>query len=145
MYSGGVEFFILGIVILWLLVLSVFIFRVNGFLNKLFPKTGRNFKDRLEEVLSEVGSLEEFKKDSMKNISKVALRRFNPYHDTGGDQSFVLALLDSFGDGVVISSLHSRTNTRVFGKKVVRGKEDRVSFSQEEAEVVKDALRVRSE
>jgi hypothetical protein len=41
----------------------------------------------------------------------------------------------------VISSLHSRTSTRVFGKKVVGGKEDRVSFSEEEKEVIKEAMR----
>ena len=36
------------------------------------------------------------------------LVRFNPFEDTGGNQSFALALLDAHGDGFVISSLHAR-------------------------------------
>lgn len=140
MYSGGVEFFILGVLVIWVLGLTFLVLRVNGFLNKLFPKNGRDFKDKLEEVLKEVGELEEFKLKSLDNISRVTLRRFNPYQDTGGDQSFVLALLNEKGDGVVLSSLHSRAATRVFGKKVMGGRQDKVSFSKEEAEVVKEAM-----
>ena len=42
--------------------------------------------------------------------------RFNPFRDAGGDQSFAVALTDQDGNGVVISSLHSRDVTRVYGK-----------------------------
>ena len=51
---------------------------------------------------------------SQRTIQKVAVIRYNPFADTGGDQSFAIALLDSLGNGVVVSSLHSRTDTRVF-------------------------------
>ncbi len=75
-----------------------------------------------------------------KSIQKMALHRYNPYHDTGGDQSFSLALLDAVGDGVVITSLHSRAGTRVFAKKVTQGKEDESRFSGEERQVIEQAL-----
>ena len=42
--------------------------------------------------------------------------RFNPFRETGGAQSFALAIVDGHGNGVVLSSLHSRENTRVYAK-----------------------------
>lgn len=52
-------------------------------------------------------------------VSHVGLVRFSPFHDTGGDQSFSLALLDGKGDGVVISALHSRQDHKLYAKPVV--------------------------
>jgi hypothetical protein len=72
------------------------------------------------------------------HFSKVGLVRFNPFPDTGGNQSFALALLDESDDGVVISSLHSRTGTRIYGKSVTGGKAD-TSLSTEEQEAVDEA------
>jgi hypothetical protein len=72
------------------------------------------------------------------HFAKVGLVRFNPFPDTGGNQSFALALLDESDDGVVISSLHSRTGTRIYGKAVAGGKAD-TSLSTEEQEAVDEA------
>ena len=65
--------------------------------------------------------------------------RYNPFADTGGDQSFAIALLDSLGNGVVLSSLHSRTDTRVFAKPVQSGR-SRYQLSDEEQDAIKKAL-----
>jgi Protein of unknown function (DUF4446) len=72
------------------------------------------------------------------HFAKVGLVRFNPFPDTGGNQSFALALLDESDDGVVISSLHSRTGTRIYGKAVAAGKAE-TSLSAEEQEAVDEA------
>jgi hypothetical protein len=72
------------------------------------------------------------------HFSKVGLIRFNPFPDTGGNQSFALALLDESDDGVVVSSLHSRTGTRIYGKSVTGGRAD-TSLSTEEQEAVDEA------
>ena len=50
------------------------------------------------------------------HVQHVGFLRFNPFRDTGGDQSFALALADGAGNGVVLSSLHSRDVTRVYAK-----------------------------
>ena len=42
-------------------------------------------------------------------VPAVGLVRFNPFEETGGNQSFALALLDADGDGWVLSSLHARS------------------------------------
>ena len=72
----------------------------------------------------------------------MGLVRFNPFEDTGGNQSFALALLDAHGDGVVVSSLHARTLTRVYGKAVAGGKSE-AALSDEESEALRQALASR--
>lgn len=54
-------------------------------------------------------------------VQKVGFLRFNPFQDTGGDNSFVLALLDQEHNGVVVSSLYSRDGTRIYAKKIELG------------------------
>jgi len=76
---------------------------------------------------------------SQRTIQKVAVIRYNPFSDTGGDQSFAIALLDSLGNGVVLSSLHSRTDTRVFAKPVQSGR-SKFQLSDEEQDAIKKAL-----
>ncbi len=49
-------------------------------------------------------------------IQGVGIVRFRAFADTGGDQSFALALVDGGGNGVVISALYGRDETRVYGK-----------------------------
>ena len=72
------------------------------------------------------------------HFAKEGLVRFNPFPDTGGNQSFALALLDESDDGIVISSLHSRTGTRIYAKAVAGGKAD-TSLSAEEQEAIDTA------
>ena len=72
-------------------------------------------------------------------LARVGLVRFNPFEDTGGNQSFALAVLDPTGDGYVVSSLHSRNGTRVYGKAIVAGKAE-TQLSTEEEEALRQAL-----
>jgi len=73
-------------------------------------------------------------------IRNVGLVRFSPFHDTGGDQSFALALLDSQGDGVVVTALHSRSDSRLYAKPVERGA-SHYSLTPEEREAMDRALK----
>jgi hypothetical protein len=72
-------------------------------------------------------------------IQRVGLVRFNPFEDTGGNQSFALALIDAAGDGFVVSSLHARSGTRLYAKTVAAGRSD-AALSAEEAEALRQAL-----
>jgi len=74
-----------------------------------------------------------------RSIQRVGLVRFNPFEDTGGNQSFALALLDSTGTGFIVSSLHSRTGTRVYAKAITEGRSD-AALSDEEGEALRLAL-----
>ncbi len=73
------------------------------------------------------------------SIHKVGFMRFNPFQDTGGDQSFTLVLLDSEASGVVLSSLYTREGVRVYAKNVVRGT-SRHPLTEEERRVVEEAM-----
>lgn len=74
-----------------------------------------------------------------RSIQRVGLVRFNPFEDTGGNQSFALALTDATGSGFVVSSLHSRTGTRVYAKSVTGGRSDG-ALSEEETAALRLAL-----
>jgi len=96
--------------------------------------------DSLSERVDALNKLHHELEDlSQRTIQKVAVIRYNPFSDTGGDQSFAIALLDSRGNGVVLSSLHSRTDTRVFAKSVQSGR-SKYQLSDEEQDAIKKAL-----
>jgi hypothetical protein len=90
-----------------------------------------------------MGQIESFHADiegrTRRSIQHIGLVRFNPFEDTGSDQSFAIALLDDARDGVVISSLHGRSNTRVFAKPVSAGASQH-ALSDEESQAIRLAL-----
>lgn len=79
--------------------------------------------------------------DSQFYIQKIGLVRFNPFNDTGGDQSFILALIDEKDSGVVISGLHTRNGTRWYAKQVHEGKGMGHELSADEAKAIKIAAK----
>jgi hypothetical protein len=78
-------------------------------------------------------------RDLLGAFSRVGLVRFNPFEDTGGNQSFALAMLDGSGNGFVVSSLHARAGTRLYAKAVAGGTSDS-ALSDEEAEALRQAM-----
>lgn len=76
-------------------------------------------------------------------VQHVGVVRFNPFADKGGDQSFVLAILDDHADGVVVSSLHGRTDTRVYAKPIVGG-QSTYTLTAEEKEAIARAMKPRA-
>jgi hypothetical protein len=72
------------------------------------------------------------------HLQRVGFLRFNPFRDAGGDQSFAVAVTDQDGNGVVISSLHSRDVTRVYGKPLA-GWTSPYPLTEEEGQAIKKA------
>ena len=151
------EFFILVSSLIWLLVLTFLFIRFYFYYSKLIRK-GK--KESVLELLEEVIRAEEnnkraldqlklsydkLEKSALSHIQKVGLIRFNPFKDTGGDQSFILALVDAENTGVVISSLHTRTGTRWYAKGIVRGKGVEHELSREEEKALAGAKFLSSE
>jgi hypothetical protein len=83
-------------------------------------------------------ALRDLEQSLRRSVQRVGVVRFNPFPDTGGDQSFAIALLDGHGDGVVLSSLHARADTRVFAKQVRAGRSEH-TLSEEEQEAIRRA------
>jgi hypothetical protein len=53
-------------------------------------------------------------------VSRVGTVRYDAFEDMGGRLSFSSALLDERGDGVVVTAINGRTDTRVYAKPVRR-------------------------
>jgi hypothetical protein len=98
--------------------------------------------DRVRQVVRDVESVSarttSVERSLVGAFSRVGLVRFNPFEDTGGNQSFALALLDGNGDGFVVSSLHARAGTRLYAKSVAAGASDS-ALSAEETEALRQA------
>jgi hypothetical protein len=72
-------------------------------------------------------------------VQHFGLVRYDAYGDVSGQQSFSLALLDADRNGVVISGLFSRSDSRCYGKAVVAGSAEQ-SLTDEEQNALDLAL-----
>ena len=73
-------------------------------------------------------------------LSRWSLVRFNPFGDTGGSHSFVICLLDTLKNGILLTSLHGRGITRFYAKKVAGGKAEQ-DLSGEERQALNQAIK----
>ena len=78
--------------------------------------------------------------DVARSLRHVAVVRYDAFGDMGGRLSFSAAILDDAGDGLVISAIHGRTETRTYAKGVRGGSSDQ-PLSPEEEQAIRFALR----
>jgi hypothetical protein len=98
----------------------------------------RQVRDAVRRV-SELDELtQRLEQNGRQHIQRVGFQRYNPFRDAGGDQSFVIALADEDGDGVVVSSLHSRDVTRVYAKPLLAW-ESAYQLTDEELQAIQQA------
>ena len=72
-------------------------------------------------------------------VQHVGVVRFDAFEDMGGRLSFSAALLDDHGDGVVITSINGRQDTRCYAKHVQNGTSIH-NLSDEEEQAIREAL-----
>jgi hypothetical protein len=144
-----------GIVILVLIVINAFLigyfYRTNKKIDTLLEGGKiKSFKDifmsqkerntdlegEIKDAFLKIKNLEDICK---RTIQKTGIVRFNPFNEMGGNQSFVIALLDDKNNGFVISSLFVKEGNRVYAKAVNNGKSDH-SLSKEEVEAINKAV-----
>lgn len=135
----------------WLAMLQRSEARVRSRLRRILSDNGAAGLDeildgqatRIEQLSSRLDALNalerELEASSRLALQKVGVIRFNPFQDSGGDQSFAIALLDQGGTGLVVSSLHGRAETRIFAKQVTNG-HSKHSLSDEEQQAIRAAL-----
>ena len=150
-----VLFIICVLLAAWLVALTIFALRLSAHYNHLIKDASkRSLQSVLENLMAQQDAT---KKDiailkstcdtiiaeGKLHIQKIGLLRFNPFKDTGGDQSFILALVDGNDTGVVISGLYSRSGTRWYAKKIASGKGLEHELSDEEKQAVKEAKQLK--
>jgi Protein of unknown function (DUF4446) len=72
-------------------------------------------------------------------LRRVGLQRFDAYDGAEGLQSTALALLDSSGDGVVVSAIQDSESARVYIKRVRAGAASDIELGPEEQAAVDSA------
>lgn len=154
-----------GILIVGLLSLIPYVFIIllnqqlrrfkNAYLALQTFVSGNSLDQLLHQYLEEVKKIRESLEKSDQRLEKVEqklrasvdraeLIRFNAFENMGSDLSFALALLNQEGNGVVLSSINNRDESRVYAKPIVAGTST-YHLSEEEKQVIakaKDTVRV---
>lgn len=91
---------------------------------------------RLDALEAEVRSV---RGDLAQALRHVAVVRYDAFGDMGGRMSFSAAIVDDMGDGMVISSIHARGESRTYAKGIVGG-DSEVVLTPEERQAL-DAAR----
>jgi hypothetical protein len=113
--------------------------RADERLEVLVEAHGRGLA-RLEKAMRQLATGEKRLAERMKLVVQhVGVVRFDAFEDMGGRLSFSAALLDDRGDGVVITSINGRQDTRCYAKQV-RGGTSIHNLSEEEEQAIREAL-----
>ena len=142
---------ILGLVfVAWNMVLTFYLIKIKKKNEIFFDSDQKNVYELLESVVVDnkkfnkrsekvEQGLDEIAKVTKRSFQKIAVVRYNPFRDTGGDMSFSLALLNLEGSGIVITSIHGRGADRVYAKSIEKGKSQH-NLSAEEIEAINKAI-----
>ena len=95
----------------------------------------KGLQDKLGVLSS---NLDRLAKQQILCLQRVGFVRFDAFDDVGGEQSFALALLDGNGSGLVLSSIYSRRESRIYAKQVSAGNASH-TLSREEEEAIRQA------
>ncbi len=134
-------------IVLWLQLNSLkkkFSILTGGKQDKNLTELIRELKQTLDTCKSDMSQtrdlLAKFERENTKHIQKIGLVRFQGFKDTGGDQSFSLALLDKEDNGLMITSLAGRDFIRVTAKELEKGQPKEHKLTEEEIKAVKKAV-----
>ncbi len=142
---------IAAVLIVWLGVLTVLLLRTVSHYNKLTSgvssKTMQavlsSMLQKQEATTKDIETLQKairyVEADGKLHLQRVGVVRFNPFSDTGGSQSFTIAILDGKDNGIIMTSLYARTGNRWYIKHIKAGLCEDVELSKEEESAIKKA------
>lgn len=128
-----------------------FIFDMRKKMKRFLGETGMSMEENITQDLMRRTARLEAKSEELDpridllekiatvSIQKISFVRFNPFQDTGGDNSFILVLLDRTNTGIILSSLYTREGIRLYAKSIEAGKYKHV-LSAEEKKVLEDTI-----
>lgn len=131
MYNMNFDIYIVAGVAVIILLLLFWIIRLEIKLRKLLRGKAGSLDDTISEMRNNIEYLKKYSEGATKHFGTIDAKmkktisgnetvRFNPWKGdgSGSNQSFATALVNSEGDGVVLSSLYSRDHISVFSKPV---------------------------
>ncbi len=93
--------------------------------------TGDDLPEDVQGLRQEVAALRDEARDALRHLAVV---RYDAFGDMGGHLSWSLALVDDGGHGVVVTSIHGRSEARTYAKSVAAWTcEQQLSPEEEEA------------
>jgi hypothetical protein len=87
------------------------------------------------ELAQQAARVEALEKVAQSETPRIGFLRYNAFADVGSDQSYALALITRDGDGVVLSSIYSREETRTYGKAVQKFQPSQEASAEERAAI----------
>lgn len=105
---------------------------LNELLGELTTLKSRT--SRVEEAAGRLAT------EGLGHVQRIGVVRFNPFSDTGGAQSFTMAILDGKNDGVVMTSLYARSGNRWYVKQINDGRGKDIELSKEELSAIQQAI-----
>ncbi len=145
------------VILAWLAVITVILVQLlrrlaiigsaarSNDLGGIVIKTEDDVKSLIQDVARLRTRQDDLRREMGQSIRGTGLVRFDAYDDMGGSMSFSIAFVDEDGDGIVITALNGRSDSRMYAKPVERG-ESIFRLSDEERRALDDALlRARSE
>lgn len=101
--------------------ISIQTFMSGKNLDQLLENNLKNVKEIGSQVEMQNVRLTKAEEKLRQSVDRAELVRFNAFENMGSDLSFALALLNQDGNGVVISSINSREESRVYAKPIEGG------------------------
>ncbi|WP_238473256.1 DUF4446 family protein [Desulforamulus profundi] len=132
--NSSIIILVLAVIIFLLFISQVILFRRFKDVNRRYRlltrgPSGADLEEILQNYAGDVKKLkakeQELKReqDILKEqvaqcVHNPGLIRFNAFDNMGSDLSFSMALLDRRGDGVVLTGLYGRDETRIYAKPI---------------------------
>jgi hypothetical protein len=99
-------------------------------------RRGQAIEDRVDQIVAEHALQAERARFAVQRFHVV---RYDAFEEMGGRLSFSAALLDDHGDGIVLTSINGRTETRTYAKPV-KALDSPHNLSQEERQAIEGAV-----
>lgn len=96
----------------------------------------RGLRGDIQHLAAELQQLSEAFRGA---LQRFAVYRYDAFEDMGGQLSFSAAILNDYGDGLVISCINGRSEARTYAKPVARAT-SAFNLSPEEQEAIRQAL-----
>ncbi|HAI73989.1 MAG TPA: DUF4446 domain-containing protein [Candidatus Moranbacteria bacterium] len=108
-------------------------------LEELLLEQAKNLKNLDKDIQELFNISNKINALALKSLHKFAVVRFNPFKDTGGNQSFSIALLDGKNNGLTITALYTREGTRVYAKSIANKDSKTFPLTDEEKQAIEIA------
>lgn len=132
-------------IILWVL----FIKQRNAWRNFMKTPIGNNIEETISQIKIDLKNLHTHGENTDKYLENINTRmndtvrgvgivRYDAFNDVGGKQSFAITWLSEHGNGVIISSIYSRTRMNVYTRPIKSFKPE-IELSAEESASLEQA------